>query len=90
MKTLFLTLSAILTIVLPAFAAAPCTVSIKDWQPREALRQKLEEHGWDVRAIKAKNGCYQAHAVDASGVEIYAYFDPKSFTAVGVADHKTQ
>jgi hypothetical protein len=82
MKTFVLTLTSIVLIHPMAFAAVACSSSINEWQPREALRQKLEENGWAVRAIKARNGCYQAHGIDATGAEVDAYFDPKSFSVV--------
>jgi hypothetical protein len=82
MRTLFCTFTAFVAAFASAFAATPCASSIKDWQPREALRAKLEAYGWNVQGIKTKNGCYQAHAFDATGAEITAYFDPKSFAAV--------
>jgi hypothetical protein len=82
MKPVLLTLIALAIIHPAAMAAITCTASLKEWQPREALRQKLEDDGWDVRAIKARNGCYEAHGVDATGAEVDAYFDPKSFTAI--------
>lgn len=82
MKTFFPVLAMMTTVSTSAFAMPPCAGSIKEWQPREALRQMLEADGWHVRTIKAKNGCYQAHAVDAAGAEVEAYFDPKSFRAV--------
>lgn len=82
MRIIFCTFAAVVFIAASAFAATPCSSSIKDWQPRQALREKLEASGLTVLTIKSKNGCYLAHAVDATGSNVTAYFDPKSFLAV--------
>lgn len=59
-----------------------CNVPMSDWQPREALQQKLEQEGWKVRSIKTEDGCYEAYAVDKNGKRLEAYFDPKTFATL--------
>lgn len=59
-----------------------CNVPMAEWQPVEALQQKLEADGWKVRRIKTDDGCYEAYAVDDKGRRVEAYFNPKSFDLV--------
>ncbi|MCY1668928.1 PepSY domain-containing protein [Rhizobium sp. SL86] len=65
-----------------AHASDKCSVPMNDWQPREALKTKLEGEGWKVRSIKTEDGCYEAYAIDAKGKKVEAYFNPKTFEAV--------
>jgi hypothetical protein len=55
---------------------------MSEWQPPEALQQKLSEDGWDVKRIKTEDGCYEAYAIDEQGRQVEAYFDPKTFDVV--------
>ncbi|WP_422022337.1 PepSY domain-containing protein [Pyruvatibacter mobilis] len=59
-----------------------CNVPMADWQPVEALQQKLEADGWKVNRIKTDDGCYEVYAIDDKGRRIEAYFNPKSFDMV--------
>ena len=65
-----------------AFAADKCQVPAAEWQPTEALQQKLEGEGWKVQQIKTDKGCYEVYATDAKGGKVEAYFDPKTLEAV--------
>ena len=56
-----------------------CNVPLVEWQPREALQEKLGADGWKVNRIKTDDGCYEVYAVDDQGRRVEAYFDPKSF-----------
>lgn len=69
-----------------AFASERCNVPMSDWQPREALQQKLEAEGWKVRRIKTDDGCYEASAIDPEGRRVEAHFDPKTFALVKKED----
>jgi len=66
----------------PAFADDDCKVPLKEWQPREALQQKLQADGWQVRRIKTDDGCFKVDATDAKGQRVEAKFDPKTFEMV--------
>ena len=68
-----------------AVASDRCNVPLSEWQPREALQQKLEAEGWKVKRIKTENGCYEAYALDRKGGRIEAYFNPKTFEIVKAA-----
>ncbi|ESR23967.1 hypothetical protein N177_2736 [Lutibaculum baratangense AMV1] len=59
-----------------------CNAPMSDWQPREALQQKLEQEGWKVRRIKTDDGCYEVYGFDKDGRRMEAYFDPKTFEIV--------
>ena len=56
-----------------------CSVPEADRQPIEALQQKLESEGWQVKKIKIDDGCYEAYAIDETGQRVEAYFDPMTF-----------
>lgn len=70
------------TIAGAALAGEKCDVPVSEWQPREVLRAKLESEGWHVQSIKAKDGCYEADAVDGQGAAVDAYFDPKTLKRI--------
>ena len=74
-----------LALALPAAAQAneKCTVPMADWQPREALEQKLTAKGWEVRRIKIDDGCYEVYAIDPQGRRAEVHFDPQSLAPVG-------
>jgi len=71
------------TIAGAALAGEKCDVPVSEWQPREALKTKLESEGWHVQSIKARDGCYEADAVDGRGTTVDAYFNPKTLERVG-------
>ncbi|QCK87214.1 PepSY domain-containing protein [Phreatobacter aquaticus] len=58
-------------------AASPrCTAPMADWQPRDALVERLRVRGWQVTRIRTDDGCYKVHAVTADGRRVKAKFDP--------------
>lgn len=59
-----------------------CNVSMVDWQPLEALHQKLQDTGWQVQRIKTDDGCYKAYVINEKGENIKAYFDPKTLEVI--------
>lgn len=65
-----------------AFAAESCSVPKSEWQPEQALRQKLEGAGWKINRIKIDNGCYEVYGTDEKGQRAETYFDPKSLDPV--------
>jgi hypothetical protein len=62
----------------PALAGARCNAPMANWQPREALVEKLRASGWTVRRIKTDDGCYKVYGLDRNGARIKAKFDPAS------------
>ena len=62
----------------PVAASDLCNVPETDRQPVEALQQKLEREGWQVKKIKVDDGCYEAYAMTDTGQRVEAYFDPKT------------
>jgi hypothetical protein len=86
-RTVFATLILFGTLsATSAFAGDRCDVPSSDWQPADALQQKLEADGWEVKRIKTEDGCYEAYALDKDGRKVEAYFDPKTFEQVGDED----
>jgi hypothetical protein len=66
-----------------AFAKdAECNVPVAEWQPMEALQQKLENEGWKVRRIKTDDGCYEVYGFDKDGRRMETYFDPRTLAVV--------
>ena len=65
-----------------AAAADLCSVPEAEWQPKEALQQKLEAEGWKIKKVKLDEGCYEVYGTDASGARMESYFDPKTFAVV--------
>lgn len=61
-----------------ALAGTDCSDPVADWQPREVLRQQLEQHGWEVRRIKVDDGCYEVRGVDKIGNSFKAKYAPAS------------
>ncbi|WP_159949026.1 PepSY domain-containing protein [Rhizobium sp. 18065] len=62
-----------------AAASGKCHAPLEQWQPRQALRMKLERAGWSVRSIRSQDGCYLANAVNEKGEAVNVQFDPMSF-----------
>ena len=65
-----------------ALASDGCNVPKAEWQPEQALRQKLEADGWKINRIKIDNGCYEVYGFDGKGQRTETYFDPKTFKVV--------
>lgn len=59
-----------------ALAGPRCHVPLADWQPREALQEKVRALGWTVIRIKTDDGCYKIYGTDASGERVKAKFNP--------------
>lgn len=82
-------LAASLAVAMPSAARADgrCAVPLADWQPREALKAKLEGAGWKVLKIRADDGCYKVLAVDPEGRTVKSRFDPATLDRVEGRDH---
>jgi hypothetical protein len=76
-------LLALLGAAAPAIAEESCDVPAAERQPIEALQQKLEAAGWQIRSLLEEEGCYEAYAIDDKGERVEAYFDPKTLERVG-------
>lgn len=61
-----------------ALADNDCVDPIADWQPRDVLRQQLEQQGWTVQRIKVEDGCYEVRGIDRAGNEFKAKYAPAS------------
>lgn len=61
-----------------ALAANDCTDPVADWQPREVLRQQLEQQGWEVQRIKVDDGCYEVRGIDKNKNSFKAKYAPAS------------
>ena len=61
-----------------ALAGNDCTDPVADWQPREVLRQQLEQHGWEVQRIKVDDGCYEVRGLDKNKNAFKAKYAPAS------------
>ena len=61
-----------------ALADAGCTDPVNQWQPRESLRQEVEQRGWMVQRIKVDDGCYEVRGTDRNGNKVKAKYSPAS------------
>ncbi len=83
-------LPAVLTVALAllsaAAAATPTLAADEDcpyhpqsqWMSQDAMTAKAKTLGYDVRGVKADDGCYQVKGYDKDGNRVQAYFDPVS------------
>lgn len=80
MKRSILAAVALASIILGSSALADddCVDPIADWQPREVLRQQLEQQGWTVKRIKVEDGCYEVRGIDGAGNKFKAKYAPAS------------
>lgn len=85
-KTLILI--AAMALLLPTAALADrCAVPLADWQPREALKARLEQAGWQVLKIGTDDGCYKVMAIDGSGNPVRGRFDPATLERLERGEH---
>ncbi len=61
-----------------AWADDDCVDPVADWQPRDVLRQQLEQQGWTVQRIKVDDGCYEVKGMDGAGNKLKAKYAPAS------------
>lgn len=61
-----------------AWADDDCVDPVADWQPREVLRQQLEQQGWTVQRIRVEDGCYEVKGTDHAGNRLKAKYTPAS------------
>ncbi|MHC8376712.1 PepSY domain-containing protein [Pseudomonas sp. MDT1-16] len=81
MKSGFFANAALLSLLVSGYALADddCSDSVSDWQPRETLRQQVEQqYGWSVQRIKVDDGCYELKGLDRKGNTIEASYSPAS------------
>ncbi len=53
-----------------------CSVPMDQWQPRQAVQEMIEAHGWVIHHIKIDDGCYKVHAQEVEGRPIEIKIDP--------------
>lgn len=72
----------------PAFASddsARCGNAPKEqWMSLDAIKAKAVEAGYDVRQVKAENGCYEVYGIDAKGTRQEIYMNPVTGETVKV------
>jgi hypothetical protein len=81
MKSGFIASTTLLSLLLSGYALAEnhCSEPVSDWQPRETLRQRVEQqYGWSVQRIKVDDGCYELKGLDRKGNAIEASYSPAS------------
>ncbi len=66
----------LIVIARPAVADDRCSVPMDQWQPRQAVQDMVEAHGWVASHIKIDDGCYEVHARDSEGRSIEIKVDP--------------
>lgn len=78
--TLATVLLAGLVVTGPAFAGEDVCPAYPDaqWMTKEQLADKAAELGYEVRQIKAEDGCWEVKGYDKDGNRVEVYFDPVS------------
>ena len=67
-----------------ALADDDCTDPVSQWQPRDHLRQMMEDKGWEVKRIKVDDGCYEVKGFDRKGNRVKAKFSPASLKVIEI------
>lgn len=79
MKPWMLVISAVAWVFTgTALADVDCDDPVASWQPRDNLRQQLENNGWKVKRIRVDDGCYEVRGIDRNGNRFEAKFSPAS------------
>mgnify|MGYP003625482166 CR=1 FL=1 len=65
-----------------ALADDDCKDPLTGWQPKEQLRQKMVDKGWDIKRIKVDDGCYEVKGRDRNGHRVEAKFSPASLELI--------
>lgn len=70
----------------PAFASSiKCDSPSQDqWMAKADLTTMYEGQGFDVKNIKAEDGCYEVYALDAKGVRVEIIADPMTGKQLGI------
>jgi hypothetical protein len=84
MRKLIIATATLITVAgaTAALAEPSCNVAKAEWQPEQALREKLAAQKWTIKKIKIDNGCYEVYGTDDKGKRVEIYFNPKSLEAV--------
>ncbi|SHK23984.1 hypothetical protein SAMN05216369_1150 [Marinobacter antarcticus] len=81
-------LIAVMLISAAAFSATAyaedelCDAPKSEWRSQDALKQVLEDKGWDIKRVNVDEGCYEVYALDENKERVEVYFDPKTFAVV--------
>lgn len=59
-----------------------CNVPRAERQPSVRLQQKLKTEGWKIRKIQIYQGCYEVYGKDDLGIEVEAFFDPRTLARI--------
>ena len=57
-----------------------------DWLSEEAIKAKAVALGYDVRSVKAEDGCYELKAVDKTNAKVELYLHPVTGEVVTLKD----
>lgn len=77
-----LTATLLLGLAPAALASPRCHAPMADWQPRQALEDKLKAEGWQIRRIKTDDGCYKVHGTRGDGRKVRAIFAPDTLALI--------
>lgn len=65
-----------------ALAETSCDVPKAEWQPEQALRDKLTAKNWTISKVKIDDGCYEVYGKDDKGQKYEIYFNPKTLEPI--------
>ena len=61
-----------------------CSVPRAERQPSVRLQEQLKAAGWKIRKIQIYQGCYEVYGKDDLGIEVEAFFDPRTLARLDV------
>ena len=65
-----------------AHGEVSCTVPRAERQPSVRLQAKLKAEGWKVKKIQVYQGCYEVYGKDDLGIDVEAFFDPRTLARI--------
>lgn len=68
----------------PGWSADSCDVPTDTWQPRSAVHELAQRHGWQIDKLKVDDGCYEIKGRDAEGRRFKAKIDPATLEIVRI------
>lgn len=61
-----------------------CNIPRAERQPSVRLQSQLKAAGWKIRKMQVYNGCYEVYGKDDLGIDVEAFFDPKTLARIDV------
>lgn len=77
MRKILLSLVAILSFSMTAYAKKNCTDLPKDkWMSESDFKTRIETEGYKIKKFKQPGSCYEIYGEDKTGKKVEIYFNP--------------